>query len=72
MNDRIPGSGWDNPIWYGKYRIYISDYAKYDGFDYAFVHDYYDGAEDANDHRSGFAKSVEDAKKQIDEMETIE
>jgi hypothetical protein len=70
MNDRIPGSGWYNPIWYGKYRIYLSDYNP-EGYKYNFSHDDYDGS-NCNDDRHGFAKSVEDAKKQIDEIEGIE
>lgn len=63
MNDRIPGSCWDNPIWYGKWRIYVSDMCPF--MDYAFCHDDYDGAPDAKDRRCGVAKSVDDAKLQI-------
>lgn len=71
MNDRIPGSTYDNPIWYkNKWRIYLSSYdVMYSGYEYVFNHDDYDGAEDAGDNRYGFAKSVDDAKEQIDEME---
>lgn len=63
MNDRIPGSCWSNPIWYKGYRIYVS----YLPFNFEFVHDNYDGAEDANDNRYGWAESVETAKADIDE-----
>jgi hypothetical protein len=70
MSDRIPGSSYDNPIWHGKWRIYLSSYAPMgEGYEYVFCHDDYDGAEDAGDNRYGFAVSVKDAKNQIDEME---
>lgn len=69
MNDLIPGSSWSNPIWYGKYRIYISWNIGWTGYEYEFCHDDYDGADDAHDTRYGYAKSIEDAKQQIKEME---
>jgi len=70
MSDRIPGSSYDNPIWHGKWRIYLSAWnINWTGCEYEFCHDDYDGADDANDNRYGFAKSVEDAKQQINEME---
>ena len=65
MNDRIPGACWSNPIWYKGYRIYVSD----NWPEFEFVHDNYDGAEDAHDNRCGWAKSVEAAKADIDERE---
>lgn len=65
MNDRIPGTTWSNPIWYRKYRIYVSD----SPFEYEYVHDDYDGADDANDNRCGYGRTVEDCKKEIDERE---
>lgn len=68
MNDRIPGTSYDNPLWYRKYRIYI-DSDSPEHFNYTFVHDSYDGAEDAHDNRYGHAVSVDDAKAQIDEKE---
>ena len=68
MNDRIPGSSWSNPIWYRKYRIYLSD-APYPQTEYAYAHDDYDGADDAHDIRHGYASSIEEAKKDIDEIE---
>lgn len=64
MSDRIPGSNYSNPIWFGKWRIYLGDYTPYQ-----FVHDDYDGADDAYDGRHGFGNSVEDCKDQIREME---
>jgi hypothetical protein len=69
MNDRIPGSSWSNPIWHGKWRIYLSYLSGTHGYKYEFVHDDYDGADDANDGRCGVAMTVENAKIQIDEME---
>jgi len=36
---------------------------------YSFVHEDYDGAPDANDHRCGGGTTIEDCKKQIDEIE---
>ena len=66
MNDRIPGTTWDNPIWYGKFRIYISGMG-YEEFSYEYCHDDYDGAPDADDNRAGYAKTVEDCKAEIDE-----
>lgn len=67
MNDRLPSTTWDNPIWYRKYRIYLND-GPY-GPDYCYCHDDYDGAPDANDNRYGYAASVEAAKAEIDERE---
>lgn len=69
MSDRIPGSSWDNPIWYKGYRIYLSDLYEVHGYQYEYVHDSYDGAEDAGDSRFGNAKTVEDAKAEIDERD---
>lgn len=64
-----PEPTWANPIWYGRWRIYRYDIAPYPDLKFAFVHDDYDGAPDAWDNRYGVAKSVEDAKAQIDDME---
>lgn len=66
MNDRVPGSSWSNPIWYGKWRIYVNEYNYNGRYPYKFVHDDYDGAYDANDNRNGIATSIEDAKHCID------
>ena len=67
MTDRTPGSSWTNPIWYRRYRIYQSDTVL--SPPWAYVHDDYDGAEDAHDHRHGYAGSVIEAKVEIDELE---
>ena len=65
MSDRIPGSSWSNPIWYKlDWRIYVSDSGIAPN-GYAWAHDDYDGAEDANDIRAGHGSSVEDCKAQI-------
>lgn len=37
-------------------------------FDYAYWHESYDGAPDANDNRCGFASSLEEAMAAIDEQ----
>ncbi len=64
MNDRIPGTTWDNPIWYREWRIHRSD-----GYTckWCYVHDDYDGAEDGNDDRYGYCETIEDCKAEIDE-----
>lgn len=67
MNDRIPGTTWDNPIWHKGYRIYLSDLYETHGFEYDYAHDSYDGAPDARDGRCGQAHTVEQAKAEIDE-----
>ena len=70
MSDRIPGSSYDNPIWYrGKWRVYLNDCAF--GGAYAYVHDDYDGAEDARDCRYGYAETIEKCKAEIDEIEAV-
>ncbi len=67
MSDKIPGSSYDNPIWYKtKWRIYIADYGP---FNYAFVHDSFDGAEDAGDNRYGHGHTIEECQDQIDEKD---
>lgn len=63
MSDIIPGSSWSNPIWHGKWRIYVSSCGM---FSYEFVHDDYDGADDAYDGRCGFGDSIERCKHEID------
>ena len=68
MNDRLPGSSYSNPVWHGRWRIYLSDF-DHPETQYAYSHDDYDGAEDANDSRCGHARSIEHAKQQIDEWE---
>jgi hypothetical protein len=69
MSDRLPGSCWHNPIWHGKWRIYVSDDPFLGPCKYEYVHDDYDGADDANDNRAGYARTVDEAKQQIDEYE---
>ena len=69
MSDRLPGSCWSNPIWYGRWRIYVGEPRYGSQFAYAYVHDDYDGAPDAYDSRHGYAASIEEAKAEIDEME---
>lgn len=57
---------WSNPIWHGRWRIFHSHHFWQD---FAFAHDDYDGAEDSNDDRFGYAKTIEEAKAEIDERE---
>lgn len=63
-----PGSSWANPIHYRGYRIYLS-MVQHEAFAYEYVHEDYDGAEDANDSRYGHAPSIEACKAEIDERE---
>lgn len=69
MNDRLPGSSWSNPIWYGRWRIYVSDNVEIHGYPYEYVHDDYDGSPDADDNRYGLAQSVDECKAEIDSYE---
>ncbi len=68
MSDRLPGTTWSNPIWHRDYRIYIDDCGgtRRDGF--GFAHDDYDGAEDGNDDRHGWAPTLVEAKAEIDAL----
>jgi hypothetical protein len=56
---------------YGKWNIHpsLSPLPSSAGTDWAFYHDDYDGAEDANDPRHGYGPTIEDCKAQIDDME---
>lgn len=65
MNDRIPGTTWDNPIWYRGWRIYLNDVV-YDGVEFTYQHDDFDGNSE-NDNRYGFAKTEADCKAEIDQ-----
>lgn len=69
MNDRLPGSCYDNPIRYKGYRIYLSDMFRVHGFEFEYVHESYDGAPDARDNRFGQAHTEAEAKAEIDEKE---
>lgn len=63
-NDRLPGTTYDNPIWFGDWRIYLSDHPC-KGFEWCYVHKDYDGPED---NRHGFVSSVEEAQTEIGEL----
>jgi len=65
MSDRLPGSNYHNPIWYGRWRIYRDPDFGDPRCAFSFVHDDYDGAEDSNDNRYGFGKTVEECIKLI-------
>ena len=60
---------WLTPLWHGRWRIYLVD-NPYVNSRYEFVHDDYDGAEDSNDHRFGWAATIDQAKADIDEFES--
>jgi hypothetical protein len=67
MNDRLPGSCWHNPIWYGKWRIYTADTDC--PYTFEFVHDDYEGTYDhPRDWRLGWANTVDACKKEIDNL----
>lgn len=65
MNDRIPGTTWDNPIWYRGWRIWLSDYI-YDGVEFAYQLNDFDG-DSSGDVRYGFAQSEIECKAEIDQ-----
>ena len=66
MNDRIAGTTWDNPIWYGKFRIWATNQHPFArGTAFAYVHDDCDGNE--NDGRFGYCESIDECKAEIDE-----
>jgi hypothetical protein len=67
MEPSPPSATFSNPIRYRGYRIYRSDYVPMAGTEFSFVHEDYDGAEDSNDNRHGYAANVEAAKAEIDE-----
>ena len=69
MNDRIPGTTYDNPIWYrDKWRLYLNDHYPEDWqVAWFYIHDDYDGAGDSGDQRYGYAPSEAACKVEIDE-----
>lgn len=69
MSDRLPGSSYDNPIWYREYRIYLSNIYELSGYKWEFVHNDFDGAPDGNDRRCGHGKELIDCQQAIDEIE---
>jgi len=67
MNDRIPGTSYDNPIWYReKWRIYIAECGPYV---YQFVHDDFGGD---GDQRHGHGHTIVECKAEIDTLEDDE
>jgi hypothetical protein len=74
MSDRIPGSSFSNPIKHRGWLIFLDDCAGTQHMGYAFVHEDYDPtplyADDGpSDHRHGWARTVEQAKAEIDDHE---
>ena len=68
MSDKLPGSSWSNPIWQGKWRIFVSD-SPYAPESFCFCHDDFDGAPDANDTRHGYGTTIQSCREQIAEYE---
>jgi hypothetical protein len=66
MSDRLPGSGWSNPIRHRGWNIALASYSPAAQFDWEAVHEDYDGDEDGRCIRAG---SVEECKAEIDERE---
>lgn len=67
-----PPVSWEHPIWYGKWWIYPNDFTAHPEawrVAWSFVHDDFDGAEDAGDHRCGYAATVEACRAEIDALE---
>lgn len=58
---------WSDPVWYRGFRIYY-DRTPVAGNDWHYVHDDYDGAEDAGDNRAGSEATLEACKTEIDEQ----
>jgi hypothetical protein len=52
---------------YGRWTIEPSSVSYMASTDWSFVHDDYDGAEDAHDSRHGYGRSVQDCINQIEE-----
>lgn len=60
---------FSNPVWYGKWRIYHNSAAMGYSSTFAFCHDDYDGASDANDNRCGYGATIEACINKIEELE---
>lgn len=64
---------WVGKYWYGKYRIYLDPQPPaapgWEAFNYAFVHDDFDGAPDSGDNRCGNGRTLQECLDQIDELE---
>lgn len=74
MSDRLPGTSFDNPIWHGRWRIYVDDCAGTRSQGYAFQHDNYDPTpvhsdDGPSDHRHGWERTVAEAKLAVDILE---
>lgn len=74
MTDRLPGSSWSNPEMYRGWRIYSDDCAGTHPPGFAFTHEDYDPtpqyADDGpSDNRHGWARTMAEAKAEIDQRE---
>lgn len=68
----MPWVTWDNPIRYGKWRIYRNDFTAHPAWmtvAWEYVHEDYDGAPDAGDNRCGHGASVDACIAEIQEWE---
>jgi hypothetical protein len=59
---------WANPLWHRGYKVFAASNGQ-PPLSFVFVHDDFDGAPDANDYRNGWARTLQGAKDQIDEIE---
>lgn len=58
---------YSNPVMYQGYRIFHWDEVDPACNQFRFVHEDYDGADDAKDHRFGYGDSINDCIRQINE-----
>lgn len=65
MNDRLPGTTWDNPIIY-RGHWHIARLIPIGKYDWGFAHE--DWKDDHHDHRYGAGESLDDCQRQIDDM----
>lgn len=73
MSDRLPGTTYDNPIWYRGYRIHVGpSYTTDSRWEYS--HADWDGAptepgDGPADRRYGMCATADECKAEIDELE---
>ena len=66
MSDRLPGSSHSNPFRYRGFNIVVNSHG-YPAPDYVWYAEDFDGADDSLDTRCGWASTVEECKREIDE-----
>ena len=67
MSDRIPGSSQWNPIKHRDWEIWLAAEGPYA---FVYAHKDFDSADDRTDPRHGYAHTVDEAKRHIDEFES--